>query len=248
MNKYEQIFKGCEREINTMLSIVIPTHNESSRIQGTLRELTGFLKKQSVKWEILVEDDGTDDTAEKARKFAGVRATHYPKRLGKGGAVIKGFQKARGEIVLLYDADAATPAREISKLLAALKDNEVAIGCRYCKGSQIDIKGLRLLAGKSFNLLARVLFGLPFDDTQCGFKAARRDAIQLFLGKFKEKHLVWDVEFLFLCKRSGLRVAQVPIEWRGVEGGPLESGGAFSVIKAAFSMLTALLRLRLSYS
>jgi glycosyltransferase involved in cell wall biosynthesis len=229
------------------LSIVIPTHNESARIQGTLRELTGYLNKQSFKWEILVEDDGKDDTVEKARKFKGVRATHYPKRLGKGGAIIKGFQKARGEIVLLYDADAATPAKEITKLLAVLKDNEVAIGCRYCKGSQVDIKGFRLLTGKSFNLLARLLFSLPFGDTQCGFKAARREAIQSFLGKFKEKHLVWDVEFLFLCKRAGLRVAQVPIEWRGVEGGPLESGGAFSVVKAAFNMLKALLRLRFAY-
>ena len=230
-----------------MLSIVVPTHNESARIERTLRELTRFLKKQSFRWEILVEDDGVDDTAAKARAFKGVRATHYPKRLGKGGAVIKGIQKARGETVLLYDADAATPAKEIPKLLAALEGNEVAIGCRYCKGSKTSIRGFRLLAGKSFNLLARLLFGLPFKDTQCGFKAAKRKAIQPFLKKFKEKHLVWDVEFLYLCKRADLRVAQVPIEWRAVDGGPLESGGVFSVVKAALGMLKALLRLRFSY-
>ncbi|OIO27717.1 hypothetical protein COX86_02335 [Candidatus Micrarchaeota archaeon CG_4_10_14_0_2_um_filter_60_11] len=228
------------------ISVIIPTHNESARIGGTLRRLEPFLKKRRGSWEILVVDDGTDATAAIARKFAKTRVLHYPRRLGKGGAVMEGLRKARGRVVLLYDADAAAPASEIPKLLAALGGSDVAIGCRYCRGAKAEMSALRRLIGTGFNLLVRFLFCLPFEDTQCGFKAAKRASIAPILAGVTEKGFVWDVDFLYACKNAGLRVAQVPIRWRQVEGGPAASGGALGVLGTATRMFRDLLALRLS--
>ena len=227
-------------------SIVIPTHNESARIGRTLRLLAAFLKRGRRAWEIVVVDDGKDDTAKKARQFPRTRVLHYPKRLGKGGAVMEGFKRSRGKTVLMYDADAATPPSEIPRLLAALKTADVAIGCRYCFGSRAEMPFLRRVTGKGFNLAVRLLFGLPFRDTQCGFKAARRAAILPLLGGIREKGFVWDAAFLRACTRGGLRIAQIPIRWRHVPGGTADAGGALGVLRTSARMLFALLRLRLS--
>ncbi|MFA4946184.1 MAG: glycosyltransferase [Candidatus Micrarchaeia archaeon] len=228
------------------LSIIIPTHDEGKRIASTLAKLSARPEAKRGDWEIIVVDDGRDSTAAKARRFPGVRVFHHPKRLGKGGAVMEGIRKARAPAVLMYDADAATPPSEIPKLLKALESADVAIGCRYCAGSRAEMPGVRRIIGKAFNLAVRLLFLLPFKDTQCGFKAAKRAKILPLLDKFIEKHLVWDVEFLWLAKKKGLRVVQVPVRWKHVAGGPVASGGAAGVARTAWRMLSALVHLRLA--
>ena len=225
------------------LTILIPTHNEEGRIGGTLKQLNSFLRKSKTKADVLVVDDGNDGTAKIARAL-GARVLHFPKRLGKGGGVHAGLKHAKGDVVI-YDADASTPPEEIPRLLLALKNADIAIGSRYSPASQASMPAIRKFTGRSFGLLVRLLFGLPFTDTQCGFKAVREKAVKRMLPQLKENGFVWDVEFLAVALRNGLRVEEVPVRWRHVRGGPTESGGAFALLGTALRMFSDAVALRL---
>ena len=225
------------------LTILIPTHNEEQRIGKTLEALNSFLRKSKIKAEILVVDDGSDRTASISRSF-GARVLHFPKRLGKGGGVHAGLKQAKGDIVI-YDADASTPPDEIPRLLAALKNADVAIGSRYSRASRAKMPAIRKFTGRSFNILVRILFGLPFTDTQCGFKAIRKEANARLAPQLKETGFVWDVEFLTVALRNGLRVEEVPVRWRHVTGGPTAAGGILGLLGTALRMLSDVVALRL---
>ncbi|MFH0835494.1 MAG: dolichyl-phosphate beta-glucosyltransferase [Candidatus Micrarchaeota archaeon] len=227
------------------LTILIPTHNEEGRIGGTLKQLNSFLRTSKLRASILVVDDGKDGTAEIARSL-GARVLHFPKRLGKGGGVHAGLRHAKGDIVI-YDADASTPPEEIPRLLAALKNADVAIGSRYSRASQAKMPTIRKITGRSFNVLARLLFGLPFTDTQCGFKAIRKEANARLGPKLKETGFVWDVEFLAVALRLGMRVEEVPIRWRHVTGGPTAAGGILGLLRTTLRMLADVVALRVRF-
>lgn len=231
-----------------MLSIIIPTHNEEKRVEPTLRALLSFLKHAHFNYEIVVVDDGTDATSEIVRQFAEenenkrIKLMHFPKRLGKGGAVKKGFLAARGDC-LLYDADASTPPNEIPKLVEGLKTHEIVVGSRYAPGARARIQFHRRLAAKAFNALANALFALGVSDTQCGFKALRARAAKTLARELVHTGFEFDVELLARAKKHGFRVKEVAIEWRHVAGGPLEKS-FLEVLKTAFKMLFGLVKLR----
>jgi len=225
------------------LTIVIPTHNEEGRIGGTLKQLNAFLRTRKLRASILVVDDGTDATSSIAKKL-GAKVLHFPKRLGKGGGVHTGLRHAKGDVII-YDADASTPPEEIPRLLASLKNADVAIGSRYSRASQAKMPVIRKITGRSFNLLARLLFGLPFTDTQCGFKGIRESAVKRIAPKLRENGFVWDVEFLAIALRLGMRVEEVPIRWRHVAGGPTAAGGIIGLLNTALRMLADVVALRL---
>ena len=219
-----------------MISIVIPAFNEEKRIGDTLSLLKRTVRQ---KHEVVVVCEGSDATARIARRL-GARVFHFKERLGKGKAMRIGISKAKGEVVILYDADAATPPTEIPKLLRALEKADVAIGTRYSNLSKIEISKPRLFTGLFFNLLARLLFGLGFSDTQCGFKGLRRNKALELVEKAKTNGFVWDVELLYRAKK--MRVVEVPISWHEVGGGTLSGSG----LKIVFKMLFELLTLRLA--
>jgi dolichyl-phosphate beta-glucosyltransferase len=214
------------------LSIIIPAYNEEGRLARTLARIREyFAARQTLpsvappiameQLEILIVDDGSrDGTAriaeEWAQEMAGVRLVSNRENRGKGYSVRHGMVEARGRIALFTDADLSSPIEEIEKLLAALAaGNDIAIGSRALDRSLISVHQSRHreLAGMVFNGLVRVVTGLPFSDTQCGFKIFRREPARIIFEQQRIEGFGFDPEILFLAKRHGLRTAEVPVRW-----------------------------------
>ncbi len=207
------------------LSIVIPAFNEEQRLPDTLDRITGWLAAKS--WdqtEILVVDDGSrDGTAKLAESYGrGVRLLRNPGNRGKGYAVRHGMLEANGEWVLYTDADLSAPIDEFDKLcVAATAGNaQVAIGSRALDRSLVKVHqaAFREYSGRFFNLVMRMTTGLAFLDTQCGFKLFRRDAAQAIFSRQKLDGFSFDVEDLYIAKKLGIGVVEVPVRWSNVEG------------------------------
>lgn len=216
-----------------MYSIVIPTHNEEKRLPSTIKELKRDVKKP---FEIIVVDDGTDATTSIAKKM-GCKVFHFDKRIGKGAALNHGILKAKGSVIVTYDADGSAPAKEIARLATSIVDYDIVIASRYYKKNTISRPFLRSLAAKSFNLATRLLFRLPYSDTQCGLKLLRKKAAVLLAKKSKIRGFVWDVELLLNARRNNLTVLEIPIAWYEKAGGPLSS----TVFNSVLCMLRELL-------
>lgn len=206
------------------LSIIIPAYNEEKRLGRTLTSIRDYFASQSVAMEdieIIVVDDGSSDgTAKVAREYERLmpelRLIQNAGNRGKGFSVKHGMLEARGKIALFTDADLSSPIEESSKLLAALKaGNDVAIGSRALDRSLITVhqSHLREIAGMIFNGFVRVLTGLPFHDTQCGFKAFVRERAQIAFEQQRIERFGFDPEILFIAKRHGLRTVEVPVRW-----------------------------------
>jgi glycosyltransferase involved in cell wall biosynthesis len=209
-------------------SIVIPCFNEEGRISETLRVTIAYLATNAPKSELIVVNDGsTDGTGAIARKIlsetniATRLLENFPNR-GKGAAVRSGLLAAREPIGLFSDADLSTPIEETPKLIEPIANGEVdiAFGSRALDRSLIGIHQpwRREQGGRVFNLLVRVATGLPFWDTQCGFKAFRLDVCRPILEAARINGFAFDVELLYLAQRAGLRIREIPVRWNHAEG------------------------------
>jgi dolichyl-phosphate beta-glucosyltransferase len=202
-------------------SIVIPAYNEGSRLGETLEKVLGYVRAQGWNAEVIVVNDGSrDNTAEMVREFAArdplLRLVENPGNRGKGYAVRNGMVKARGEVMVFSDADLSSPIEEMPKLLEALAAGaDIAIGSRWLRAElQTRRQSLhRQLFGRVFNLLLRIILGLRFKDTQCGFKAFTRRAAQTILPLQRIERWGFDPEILFLARKFGFRVEEVPVLW-----------------------------------
>ena len=202
-------------------SIVIPAYNESQRIGATLDKVLAHIARQGWSAEVIVVNDGSrDDTVEVVRRYAGrdpaVRLVENPGNRGKGYSVRNGMLNARGEVLLFSDADLSSPIYEADKLLAVLRDGaDVAIGSRWLKRElQTERQPLyRQLFGRIFNLLLRLILGLRFKDTQCGFKAFTRRAADAIFPRQRIERWGFDPEILFLANKFGLATREVGVEW-----------------------------------
>jgi dolichyl-phosphate beta-glucosyltransferase len=207
-------------------SLVIPAYNESSRIRPTLDKTLRHIGEQKWDAEIVVVDDGSrDDTAEIVREYARthpqVRLVQNPGNRGKGFSVRNGMLHASGDICLFSDADLSSPIAEAEKLFAAIAGGaDVAVGSRWLRAElQTERQPLyRQVFGRIFNLLLRIVLGLHFKDTQCGFKAFRRDAAQRIFPLQKIERWGFDPEILFLARRMGLKTVEIPVTWAHSEG------------------------------
>ena len=207
-------------------SIVIPAYNESARIRPTLDEILRFVQEQSWNTEILVVNDGSgDDTAQIVREYGKlhpqVLLVENPGNRGKGYSVRNGMLHARGDICLFTDADLSSPITEAPKLFDALAAGaDIAIGSRWLRSELQTARQslLRQAFGRIYNLLLRVFLGMRFADTQCGFKAFRREAAQRIFPLQKIERWGFDPEILFLARRAHLRVDEVPVVWAHSEG------------------------------
>jgi dolichyl-phosphate beta-glucosyltransferase len=207
-------------------SIVIPAYNESVRIRPTLHALLRHLQEQNWDAEILVVNDGsTDDTAQIVREYGKahpqVLLVENPGNRGKGYSVRNGMLHARGDICLFTDADLSSPITEAQKLFDAIAHGaDVAIGSRWLRSElQTERQPLyRQVFGRIFNLVLRVVLGLHFADTQCGFKAFRHVAAQRIFPWQKIERWGFDPEILYLARRAGLQVEEVPVVWAHSEG------------------------------
>jgi glycosyltransferase involved in cell wall biosynthesis len=204
------------------LSIIIPAFNEERRLPGTLERIHEHFAQRAAAIEVIVVDDGsTDSTAamvENARlQYPELRLLSNPGNRGKGYSVRHGMLEARGPIALFTDADLSTPIQEIDVLLAAISEQpyDIAIGSRGVDRSLIEVHESRFreLAGIIFNRLVRWALRIDFRDTQCGFKAFRLDRSRIIFEQQRTERFGFDPEILFLARRHGLRVAEIPVHW-----------------------------------
>ncbi|HEV2663378.1 MAG TPA: dolichyl-phosphate beta-glucosyltransferase [Blastocatellia bacterium] len=228
------------------LSIVIPAYNEENRISRTLTETFDYLDRQNYSSEVIVVNDGsTDHTVEAVRKFesrAGgrLRLVENPGNRGKGYSVRNGMLNAEGEIALFFDADLATPTSEIGKVVRPIAEGryDVVLGSRALDRSLIGTRQSRFreTLGRTGNLIQFALTGLRFKDTQCGFKAFRREAAQSVFRLQIIDGFGFDPEILFIAKKQGWRLLETPVRWNHVEGSKLNPMTAY--IKALMEVAT----------
>lgn len=228
------------------LSVVIPAYNERDRIGPTLAAVQADLAARAGGSEIIVVDDGSrDGTAGRAREalagWPGSRVLSLPENRGKGRAVKEGVLAARGRIILFSDADLSTPIAMLDRLLERIEAGaDVAIGSRALAGSDVRIHQPRLREslGKLFNAAVRRLIIPGIRDTQCGFKAFRREAARELFAELRTEGFCFDVEILAAARRRGYRVEEVPVVWNN------SAPSAVRVVRGFPRVVRELIRIR----
>jgi glycosyltransferase involved in cell wall biosynthesis len=207
------------------ISIIIPAYNEELRLPKSLERIRAYLDAKRISSEVIVVDDGSSDGTvqfmeSQIAAWPGLRLVKNPGNRGKGYSVRHGTLEAQGKVILFTDADLSAPIEEADKLLAALATHDVAIGSRAMDRSLIVVHQpwTREIAGMVFNTIVRVVLGLNIEDTQCGFKAFRREKSQIIFQQQRIERFGFDPELLFLAKRNGLTIAEVPVRWANAEG------------------------------
>jgi len=202
------------------LSIVLPAYNEERRLPRALERIREYLAARRLEAEVIVVDDGSSDATpvivqQWRGQLPGLRLVSNGRNRGKGYSVRHGMLKACGRIALFTDVDLSAPIEEADKLLAALGSCEVAIGSRAVDRSLIEVHQSRLreLAGIVFNKLVQWITGLPFVDTQCGFKAFLHERAKVVFEQQRAEGFGFDPEILFLAQRHGLRIVEIPVRW-----------------------------------
>jgi dolichyl-phosphate beta-glucosyltransferase len=231
-------------------SVAIPCYNEAARISDTVRATLDYLSSESPGSELIIVNDGsTDATGNIIRqalggaKIATRLLENFPNR-GKGNAVRTGLLASTKPIGLFFDADLSTPLSEIPKVIEPIAQGQVdlAFGSRALDRKLIGIHQpwRREQAGRVFNLIVRLATGMPFWDTQCGFKAFRLDVSRPILEKAETVGFAFDVELLFLAYRAGLHLREVPVRWNHADGSKVH------VIHDSLAMLREVIALRFS--
>ena len=205
------------------ISIVIPAFNEEKRLLSSLPSIANYLKQEfNGDFEIIVVDDGSrDKTGEVvsnfARKEKDVHLIKNSVNRGKGYSVKRGMLKASGTYILFSDADLSTPIQEVKKLLTAMTENgyDIVIASRGLSGAIIELHQAwyRETMGKLFNKLVRILTGLKYKDTQCGFKLFRGDVVKDLFHLQTIDRFSFDVEILYIAKKLKLKVFEIPVRW-----------------------------------
>jgi len=227
-------------------SIVIPAFNEGTRILSTLRSVVECVRVRGWEAEVLVVNDGsTDDTGAVVRGFAQsapeIQIIDNPGNRGKGYSVRHGMLEARGSVILFTDADLSSPIEEAERLFAAIAEGaDIAIGSRWLESSRQTRRQplYRQLFGRCFNAVTRAVMRLPFADTQCGFKAFRRDTARTVFRLQTIERWGFDPEILFIAIKCGYRIVEVPVSWGHDERTRM------SYLKDGIKMLEEIARIR----
>jgi dolichyl-phosphate beta-glucosyltransferase len=227
------------------LSVIVPAHNEERRLAGTLEKLFLFFNHQPYRTEILIiENASSDKTADVVRAQI---ATHPNLRLlqtalaGKGRAVRMGMLHATGEWRFFCDADLSMPIEEINKFLPPQNENDdICIGSREAIGAhRYGEPFLRHFTGRVFSWAVKRLVMGGFEDTQCGFKCFRAPAAEALFSRQRFSGWSFDVEVLYLARRMGFRIREIPIPWY------YRSDSQVRMIKDSWQMLFDICRIRL---
>ena len=230
-----------------MMSIVIPAYNEEKRIRGSLSETCTYMSDSGMEYEVIVVDDGSSDGTSRivesmVTDFPKVRLVRYEKNRGKGHALRTGVLVAKGDFILVMDADLSTPIEELWKLMPYLAGGEydIAIGSRALALSDIIRKQpwWRQGMGKMFNRIVKVLVIGEFSDTQCGFKLFAGDVARNLFMEAKIDRFAYDVEILARAKRNGHGIKEVPIRWINSPVSRVDP------VKDSLQMLADLVRIR----
>ncbi len=206
------------RNAVTSLSVIIPAYNEEARLPDALDEVTAYLDAHYPDAELIVASDGSmDDTESITREFAEksprVRLLSLPHR-GKGHAIKRGMLEAKGDVRLFMDVDLAVPVRAIAPFVEATQNADVVIGSRSMAGAERSGEPVsRRIGGRVVGGATRLILGLSVTDTQCGFKAFRAEAAELLFGAQRVNGFAFDAEILYLARRWGMRIVELPVSW-----------------------------------
>jgi dolichyl-phosphate beta-glucosyltransferase len=205
------------------ISIIIPAYNEEKRLPYTLARVRQYLAESNWEFsEILVVDDGSRDATAAVAEAAGARVLRNPGNRGKGYSVRHGMLQAKGEWALFSDADLSSPIEEVERLWGAAEREraQVAIGSRAVDRSMVGVHQpiFRETMGRIFNLTMRLTAGLPFRDTQCGFKLFETSAAHQIFRRQLLDGFGFDVEVLYIACHLGYRTLEVPVRWDDVAG------------------------------
>ena len=229
------------------LTIIIPVFNEVRRIADGLEVLKASIERGElggISIEVFVVDDGsTDDTADKATKLVASlphsAVIRLPKNRGKGAAIRAGINQARGKVVAFMDVDMAVHPSQLVTLLDALGESDVAIGSRSLPGSATRGDTFhRVVMGRTFTRIVKLLIDLPYRDTQCGFKTFRISAARILFHDTGIDRFAFDVDVLARAHRMGLRVTEIPVVWVQVRGSRIRP------VADPISMMADLFRIR----
>jgi glycosyltransferase involved in cell wall biosynthesis len=201
------------------VSVVIPAWNEASRLGPTLDRYLPVLQERGEPYEIIVVTDGsTDSTGQLARSYAraGVRVLEFPQKLGKGGAVMQGLQAAAYSTVGFLDADGPILPADVHRLIDTLREADCAVASRWLPESVIvrPQPAVRVLLGRAWNMLVRVMLRLPLKDTQCGAKFLRSATLGIVLAEMSVANWAFDVDLLYHMRKSGYSIREVPVTWQ----------------------------------
>lgn len=230
-------------------SIIVPAYNEAQRLGESLARMLDYIRYSNWSAEIIVVNDGsTDNTADVVGEFARqnpiVRSIENSRNRGKGYSVRNGIMNASGQVLLFTDADLSSPIEEAQKLFAPIEAGQadVAIGSRYLDSELQTRKQpvYRRVLGRAFNTALKLILGLSYRDTQCGFKAFSRKAALTIFPKMKIERWGFDPEILFLAERYGLRVAEVGVAWAH------DHRSKISPVRDGTRMLGELIRVRMN--
>jgi len=232
------------------LSIIVPAHNEEKRLAQMLDAyLPFFTAAYGNDFEMLIVINGSTDGTENLvnqylPKFPQLKSIIEPRPIGKGGAIMLGFSRARGSLIGFVDADGSTPPASFQDLASHMGKADAVIASRWLKGATLDPPQplSRRVASRLFNTMGRLLFGLRFSDTQCGAKLIKREAALKVLPTLGITRWAFDVDLLFQLRHAGYKIMEIPTVWRDV------SGSRVQIVRVSLEMSAALARLRLLYS
>lgn len=225
------------------LSLIIPAFNEEERIAKNLNNAINYLEQQNIKYEIIVVDDGSNDNTVTIIRnfFKDIKIIELGKNLGKGAAVRAGMLEAKGNIKLFSDADFSTPLYEMHKLIQKIKEGaDICIGSRAIDRSYVKEHQpfYREYMGKIFNKFVQLLVFRGIPDTQCGFKAFKKDVADKLFSHSKINGFSFDVEILYLAKKYGYKLEQIPVEWYN------DARSKVHPVKDSFEMFCELIKIR----
>jgi dolichyl-phosphate beta-glucosyltransferase len=229
-----------------VLSVVVPCYNEEQRLPRTIEQIERYLAARNEPYEVILVDDGSADGTRQvmdaaAERYDAIRIEALPHNRGKGRALAVGVEAAKGDEVLITDADLSTPIEELDKLQAALgKGAGVAIGSRALRASRVEVSQpfYRVLMGKGFNLIVQAVLLPGIWDTQCGFKLFRGDVAHSVFEGLTTDGFGFDPEVLYRARKQGVKIAEVPVVWRN------SAETKVSPVRSSVDMLKHVIRLR----
>jgi dolichyl-phosphate beta-glucosyltransferase len=229
-----------------VLSIVVPCYNEEQRLPRTIEQIQRYLDAKGTGYELILVDDGSADGTRlimdaAAERHRAVRVEALPHNRGKGRALAVGVDAAKGDEILLTDADLSTPIEELDKLQAALHGGAgVAIASRALRDSRVEVSQpiYRVIMGKTFNLIVQAVLLPGIWDTQCGFKLFRADVAHRAFANLTTDGFGYDPEVLYRARQQGVKIAEVPVVWRN------SAPTKVSPISSSLDMLRHILRVR----